>query len=83
MWGKAKEMSEYNDSSDLESSPDQKFPLLHNYKNEGISNKWTISLKAEWDVTQKAGKITPSFMNQKRVWGCTGRNNMPLWEKKE
>ncbi|KAK4712548.1 hypothetical protein R3W88_007061 [Solanum pinnatisectum] len=39
MWGKANEMPEYNDSSDLESSPDQKFPLLHNYKNEGISNK--------------------------------------------
>lgn len=35
MWGKAKEMPEYNVSSDLESSPDQKFPLLHNYKNEG------------------------------------------------
>lgn len=39
MWGKAKEMPEYIDSSDVESSPDQKFPLLHNYKNEDISNK--------------------------------------------
>ncbi|XP_009599994.1 WAT1-related protein At3g28050-like isoform X1 [Nicotiana tomentosiformis] len=39
MWGKAKEMPEYDDSSDLESSSAQKFPLLHNYKNEGISNK--------------------------------------------
>ncbi|KAL3378821.1 hypothetical protein AABB24_004643 [Solanum stoloniferum] len=39
MWGKAKEMPEFNDSSDLESSPDQKFPLLHNFKNEDISNK--------------------------------------------
>ncbi|KAJ8567003.1 hypothetical protein K7X08_019211 [Anisodus acutangulus] len=39
MWGKAKEMPEYDDSSDLESSPAQKFPLLHNYKNDGISNK--------------------------------------------
>ncbi|PHT57264.1 WAT1-related protein [Capsicum baccatum] len=39
MWGKAKEMPDYDDSSDLESSAAQKFPLLHNYKNESISNK--------------------------------------------
>nr|XP_016470812.1 PREDICTED: WAT1-related protein At3g28050-like isoform X2 [Nicotiana tabacum] len=40
MWGKAKEMPEYDGSSDdLESSSAQKFPLLHNYKNEVISNK--------------------------------------------
>lgn len=42
MWGKAKEMPEYS-SDDLESSAAQKFPLLHNYKNESISNKQTIT----------------------------------------